>query len=116
MSFDFRVVENVIYAKIDGEVDMEVSGLWREALEQQLKTNFARNLVFDFTNVTFIDSSGLGVVLGRYKRVVSRGGKVKIIGANSQVYKILQLSGFLRLMDVENPKVTCEKNIVGGWR
>jgi stage II sporulation protein AA (anti-sigma F factor antagonist) len=63
----------------------------------------ARNLTFDFSEVRFIDSSGLGVVLGRYKRVLTRGGKVRIVGANPQVYRILCLSGFGKLMEIEPP-------------
>jgi len=103
MSFGFQVKDNTVWAAIDGEVDMQVAALWREALNQQINSTLARNLVFDFSKVSFIDSSGLGVVLGRYKRVASRGGHVRIVGANPQVYKILQLSGFANLMDIEPP-------------
>lgn len=109
MSFSVQIKENTVLAKISGEVDMLVADAWREALDQQLAATFARNLTFDFAGVRFIDSSGLGVVLGRYKRVSSRGGRVRIIGASPQVYRILQLSGFCRLMDVEEPAGTPEK-------
>lgn len=101
MSFGFRVEDNTVLASISGEVDMNIAGNWREALERQLDRCVARNLTFDFSRVTFIDSSGLGVVLGRYKRVISRGGRVRIIGANPQVYRILQMSGFANLMEIE---------------
>ena len=74
MSFGFQIKDNTVWASISGEVDMQIASLWREALEQQLNSTLARNLTFDFTGVRFIDSSGLGVVLGRYKRVASRGG------------------------------------------
>ena len=109
MSFGFQIKDNTVWASIDGEVDMQVAGLWRDALERQLIATLARNLVFDFSGVRFIDSSGLGVILGRYKRVASRGGHVKIIGASPQVYKILQLSGFANLMEIEQPlKMTAQ--------
>ena len=103
MSFGFQIKDNTVWASISGEVDMQIASLWREALEQQLNSTLARNLTFDFTGVRFIDSSGLGVVLGRYKRVASRGGRVRIVGAGPQVYKILQLSGFAGLMEIETP-------------
>ena len=109
MSFGFQIKDNTVWASIDGEVYMQVAGLWRDALERQLNATLARNLVFDFSGVRFIDSSGLGVILGRYKRVASRGGHVKIIGASPQVYKILQLSGFANLMEIEQPlKMTAQ--------
>lgn len=103
MSFGFQVKNNTVVASISGEVDMNIAGLWREALERQLDQSLARNLTFDLSRVSFIDSSGLGVVLGRYKRVVIRGGRVRIVGANPQVYRILQMSGFANLMDIEQP-------------
>ena len=89
MSFGFQIKENTVWASIDGEVDMQVAGLWREALERQLNATLARNLVFDFSGVRFI-------------------GHVRIIGANPQVYKILQLSGFANLMDIEQPLAMAE--------
>lgn len=103
MSFCFEIHNNTVWAAIDGEVDMNVAVSWREALDKELAASFARNLTFDFSEVRFIDSSGLGVVLGRYKRVISRGGRVRIVGANPQVYRILCLSGFAKLMEIEMP-------------
>lgn len=103
MSFNFDVHDNTVWAKISGEVDMQIAPLWRDALDRELCETFARNLTFDFSEVSFIDSSGLGVLLGRYKKVSSRGGRVKILGANRQVYRILALSGFAGLMEIEAP-------------
>ena len=103
MSFSFIVHDNTVWAAISGEVDMQVAPLWRDALDRELAVSLARNLTFDFSEVSFIDSSGLGVMLGRYKKVSSRGGKVKIIGANKQVYRTLTLSGFAGLMEIETP-------------
>lgn len=103
MSFAVEIRGNTVWASIEGEVDMQVAGPWREELDRQLGATFVRNLTFDFSGVRFIDSSGLGVVLGRYKKVSSRGGKVSIVGASPQVYRILQLSGLCRLMDIAQP-------------
>ena len=83
MSFSFQIQNNTVWAAISGEVDMRVAPLWRSALDRELAASLARNLTFDFSEVSFVDSSGLGVVLGRYKKVVSRGGHVKIVGARS---------------------------------
>ncbi len=100
MPYWFQKNDGVLYAYIQGEVDMLIAGQWREAIEEELNHTYARHLVFDFSGVNFIDSSGLGVVLGRYKTVSSRGGKVMIQGVNEQVYKILVLSGFDRIMKI----------------
>lgn len=103
MSFSFDIHDNTVWAKISGEIDMQIAPRWRDELDKQLSASFARNLTFDFSGVSFIDSSGLGVVLGRYKKVCARGGKVRIAGANQQVYRILVLSGFAGLMEIDTP-------------
>lgn len=114
MSFSVEIKGNTVWSRISGEVDMQVASPWREALEQQLGATLARNLTFDFSQVSFIDSSGLGVVLGRYKRVSSRGGRVRITGASPQVYRILELSGFCRLMEVDKPPGTPDGAAMAG--
>lgn len=115
MSFSFEVYENTVWAKIDGEVDMQIAPLWRDFLDKALAESFARNLALDFSDVSFIDSSGLGVVLGRYKRVAARGGKVKILGPSKSVYRILCLSGFAKLMEIEAPdEKTSDRKMTGG--
>jgi len=108
MDFSFYRKDATLYATIDGEVDMSIADDWRLALEAELAKENVRNLVFDFSRVSFIDSSGLGVVLGRYRQMLERGGRVAIRGANPSVYKILELSGFCRIMRVE-PADTCRK-------
>ena len=60
------------------------------------------NLVFDFANVTFMDSSGIGMVLGRYKKVHGAGGRVTIRNASRLVKQILDLSGVFTLMEYED--------------
>ena len=91
--YSFRFCEGTLYAQIVGEIDMEIAGEWRDALDFELTKTRARNLVF-------IDSSGLGVILGRYKKIERMCGKVIIHGANEMVYKILILSGFDKIMKI----------------
>ena len=99
-TYSFRFCEGTLYAQISGEIDMEIADEWRDALDFEITKTRARNLFFDFSNVTFIDSSGLGVILGRYKKIERMCGKVIIHGVNEMVYKILVLSGFDKIMRV----------------
>jgi stage II sporulation protein AA (anti-sigma F factor antagonist) len=98
--FSFKYSEGTLYAQIFGEIDMEIAAEWRNALDFELTKTRARNLIFDFSKVTFIDSSGLGVILGRYKKIERLCGNVIIHGANETVYKILVLSGFDKIMKI----------------
>ena len=49
--------------------------------------------------MTFMDSSGIGVIIGRYKQIQARGGKVMIIRVKPQVDKVLEVSGLKKIMD-----------------
>ena len=55
-------------------------------------------MVFDFKNTTFIDSSGIGMMLGRYKKVSENNGKVYITGATNQVNKVFEISDIYKLI------------------
>ena len=84
---------------MSGEIDISVTDSLRDNVEKALRESGLLNLVFDFSEVSFIDSAGLGVVLGRYKRLSAAGGSVYLAGAGLQVGKVLELSGLLTLME-----------------
>lgn len=99
LKVDFRQEKNTLVAKVSGELDMLSAGPFRAKVEAALDKGEARNLVLNFSEVSFIDSSGLGVLLGRYKRLSSEGGRIAISGAAPQVKRILELSGIMRIMN-----------------
>lgn len=98
MLLDVELKQDTLLIRLSGELDLGVADHLRKALEDVLDREPARNLVFNLTGVSFIDSSGLGVLLGRYKRVSRNGGKVLIVSPQPQVHRILDLSGLLRIM------------------
>ena len=59
-----------------------------------------KNIIFNFRNINFMDSSGIGVIIGRYKKISNDGGKVMIINANDRIKKIFNLSGMNKIIDV----------------
>lgn len=99
MQLDIVLERDILLVRVDGELDVSNADKLRESLEKSLDEKPARHLVFNFSQVSFIDSSCLGVVLGRYKRVHANGGKVAIAGAKPHVHRILQLSGLFHLID-----------------
>lgn len=63
-----------------------------------LSENYVSRIVFDFSNTEFMDSSGIGILLNRYKQMAGSGGSVAICGAGAQVHRILNVGGLARLM------------------
>ena len=66
-----------------------------------LSINFrnTQKLIFDFSGVNFLDSSGIGMVMGRYKSMLQNGGKTAVVGLKPTVRKIFNMSGLFKILD-----------------
>ena len=63
-----------------------------------LDENYINRIIFDFGKTEFMDSSGIGILLNRYKQMAGSGGTVTIYGVNAQVGRVLAIGGIGRLM------------------
>lgn len=89
---------NYIIANIEGDVDHCNAYDIKKLIDNKIRTSDAQNLIFDFSKLEFMDSSGIGMVLGRYKIIRALGGKVFIAGANKSVQKIINISGLHKII------------------
>ena len=64
-----------------------------------LAENYISRVIFDFTRTEFMDSSGIGVLLNRYKQMTANGGRVDLCGVNDRVRRILTIGGIGKLME-----------------
>ncbi|AIS52407.1 anti-sigma F factor antagonist [Thermoanaerobacter kivui] len=102
MGIKFSKKEDSLIAKIEGELDHHVSENIKNAINEEYVKKSCRNLIFDLKNVNFMDSSGIGVIIGRYKKVKENNGKVAIVNANKQLHKLIEVSGLLRIVKCYN--------------
>ena len=91
--------KRAVLANIGGELDHHIAAALREAIDSKIRCSNAVNVIFDFSNVGFMDSSGIGVIMGRYKTVKTLGGKVVIFGVNKQIERIGAMSGIDRIVE-----------------
>jgi stage II sporulation protein AA (anti-sigma F factor antagonist) len=84
---------HVVRIKMVGEIDHHTARDTRAALDGVLKDKSIMELQLDMKGVTFMDSSGIGMILGRYKVLSARGGKMAIYNPNTHVDKILKMTG-----------------------
>jgi len=99
-----RIGPNLI-VQIDGELDLETSPLFREKVETKLdQYELIKHLILDLQKVNFIDSSGLGAILGRFKRLSQQGGRVSAVNVSPQVKRIFELSGLLKIIKIYNDR------------
>ena len=109
--FSIDVIGQALVATMDGDLDLHTCPQFKEALTEALAKNTqVKHLVLDVRNLSFIDSSGLGVILGRYRDVQARGGKLIFVKANPHIKRVLRLSGMHRIADfVESPTEALER-------
>ena len=82
-----------LVAALDGDLDHHSAENLRERIDRELNRTGAVNIAFDFSRVSFMDSSGIGLIMGRYKIVRALGGKVIIYGLSDSVRRIIDMSG-----------------------
>ena len=84
--------------RLEGELDHHSAESIRTLIDNEIAESGCTDLILDMEGVTFMDSSGLGVILGRYRLLNSQGGTLSICGANSTVERILRMSGLYSLI------------------
>ncbi len=93
--------EGVLVAWLAGELDHHAAADVRETLDRALNRKPARRVVLDMSRLTFMDSSGIGVVLGRYKKVKEAGGSMAVRGLSDKMDRILKLAGIYSVVERE---------------
>lgn len=91
VAFDHR--EGVLTAAISGDLDHHTAASIRESIDRMAESAMPQVLVLDFGGVSFMDSSGIGLIMGRYKLMDSMGGSVRVEHASPQLQKIIRLAG-----------------------
>lgn len=100
----FDVIKNTLVAELFGELDHHAAEKARDKIDEAVDNYGVQNLIFDFTNVSFMDSSGIGMVLGRYRKMNEMEKKIAIVSCSKAIRNILNMAGVFSLMDYYNTK------------
>jgi len=84
--------------RIMEDMDHHSSQYLRQKIDNEIIKSTVKNIIFDFSNVKFMDSSGIGIVVGRYKNVQKLNGRVAIVNANPKIMQIFEMSGVLKII------------------
>ena len=85
-------------ASLFGELDHHTADQVKIKLDEVIKKHKNANLILDLKNLSFMDSSGLGVILGRYKKLKLYGNSMYIKNANRQIEKVFNVSGIYNII------------------
>ena len=100
MQSEYLNEDKVLLLKITEEIDHHAVEKIRRKADYEIEKHIPRKVIFDFNNVTFMDSAGIGLILGRYKNISSLGGSLEVINATETVNKILIMSGINKIIDI----------------
>ncbi len=100
MEIQYLNDNKVLLFKITEELDHHAVEKLRRKADYEIEKHIPRKVVFDFNNVTFMDSAGIGLILGRYKNVSILGGKLEVINVADSVNKILIMSGVNKIINI----------------
>ena len=89
---------NILIARINGEVDNFVTKDFREQIDYQILNKNLKHLIIDFQDVSFVDSSGIGFVIVRYNLMKKENGIIFLSGLSDYCEKIFMISGIYRLI------------------
>lgn len=89
----FTEIGNILVAEIQSDIDHHSAKAMREKIDTALFEKRARTLVIDFSRVQFMDSSGLGLILGRVERAGALGAEVQVSGLSPTLMKLVRLAG-----------------------
>lgn len=104
MPITYRVEPGTVTVQLDRDLDLSTAPDARAALDAVLDRYPDHDLVMDLEAVRFVDSSGLGVILGRYRRLAASGHALHLTGVHPAVHAVLTVAGVRQIMSIEGPE------------
>lgn len=101
MAVRIQVTGEVVTAFLQGELDHHAARQMRETIDAAIDMNMPTLLILDFSEVEFMDSSGIGLVMGRYRLLSKTGAQLHVQGMAPNIYKVMKLAGIERLATLE---------------
>lgn len=106
LQVDIEHYRNVVIVRLAGELDHHTADKVRLSMEEAIMRANCDHVILSLKDLSFMDSSGLGVILGRYKLLRSRGGQLAVCAVNQSVYRLFELSGLFKIISIhENERM-----------
>ena len=97
-NIQYKVCKDTLVIKLPEEVDHCSAGDIKKEADLKIYSGRIKNIEFDFSDTKFMDSSGIGMILGRHKLIKPLGGRISLSGVTGNIERIIKLSGLYKLM------------------
>lgn len=101
MAVEFNVISDILVVSPVGEIDHHETQNIRREIDQELIEKLPKKMIFDLSRTTFMDSSGLGLILGRYNKAIAIGTEFEIANPGKKIMKIITMAGVDKIINVK---------------
>jgi len=101
LAIDLEVKHNVLCIRLTGELDHHTAEELREQVTNIIESQAIHHILLNLENLSFMDSSGLGVILGRYKQIKNLGGEMVVCSISPAVKRLFEMSGLFKIIRLE---------------
>jgi len=102
MNVNYNTEDKLLLFELTEEIDHHTTEKIRRRADYEIQRYMPRKAVFDFSSVSFMDSAGIGLLIGRYKLLSMLGGELEIINVKPSIEKLLHISGLLKIISIYN--------------
>ncbi len=102
LKIDMEVKQDVLCIRLSGELDHHTAENLREQITREMKTHDILHIVLNLEKLSFMDSSGLGVILGRYKQIKLKRGEMVVCAISPPVKRLFEMSGLFKIVRLES--------------
>ncbi len=98
MEIEIELRQSILLVRLKGELDHHQAGRMREEVDREIASHPSGALLFNLRGLTFMDSSGVGALLGRYRKISATGGRMAVCEAPAAISRITEISGLARVI------------------
>lgn len=95
----YEISQRCLIIRLNDELDHHNAVIIREQADKLIERNHIKHIIFDFSGTDFMDSAGIGVIMGRYKKIIFIGGKIAVANVGSSIDRIIRLSGLYKILE-----------------
>lgn len=108
----YEVYQRCLIIRLNEELDHHNAIRIRDKADKLIERNHIKHIIFDFSGASFMDSAGIGVIMGRYKKVIFIGGKTAVANVNGTIDRIFRLSGLYKIIEKYDTVETAINNLL----
>ena len=101
MAVEFNTVGDMLVVAVSGEIDHHETKNLREEIDEEIMNAIPKKVVFELSRTAFMDSSGLGLILGRYNKAKAVGAEFEIVNPGEKIMRIISMAGVDKLIKIK---------------